>query len=137
MSGKNSVQDRNDAASDLRRWLVESLNKYPSATHILIAHSHGGNVSLQAIDDPQLGTVRLICLSTPILRAIPRPLLNHSTKFFWISLSGILMILLALGGLAEESYLSRISNWVPALVLLLLCTTLVGGFIGFWKYKSA
>lgn len=49
--------------------LREHIAQYPGAAHILIAHSHGGNVCLAALNDPETRrAVRaLVCLSTPFI----------------------------------------------------------------------
>ena len=81
-TGKNSGKDREDAAKDLRLILASSLGMYTSAQHVVIAHSHGGNVGIKALDDPSMVRVRLICLSTPLLTAVRRELFGQSAKFF-------------------------------------------------------
>ncbi|HKE83300.1 MAG TPA: hypothetical protein VKB50_06085 [Vicinamibacterales bacterium] len=49
--------------------LRKHIAQYPGAAHVLIAHSHGGNLCLAALNDPQTRrAVRaLVCLSTPFI----------------------------------------------------------------------
>lgn len=47
-SGKNSVKERKLAAEALRNKLAESQEKYARTSHMLIGHSHGGNIAIQA-----------------------------------------------------------------------------------------
>ena len=64
-SGDNSLTGRAQAADALRNHLRRTLVKYPNARQYVIAHSHGGNVALQAVAAPELNRIRIACLSTP------------------------------------------------------------------------
>jgi hypothetical protein len=72
-SGANSVHDRDRAARDLSKQLREDL-KDPDATAVIIAHSHGGNVALRALQhlDSMAGRIRVVTLATPFLRVFAR-----------------------------------------------------------------
>jgi hypothetical protein len=73
-SGRNCVVHRELAAKALHEKLVESQKKYPGTPHILIGHSHGGNIAIQATAGlPEHEQVRILCLSTPFLYVLPRP----------------------------------------------------------------
>jgi hypothetical protein len=47
-SGANSIEERRSAAARLAKTLDESVAAAPEASHFIIAHSHGGNVALNA-----------------------------------------------------------------------------------------
>ena len=47
-TGKNCALAREKAALKLRQHLLASAEKYPCAPHVLIGHSHGGNIALRA-----------------------------------------------------------------------------------------
>src|SRR5687768_15308649 len=49
-SGRNSVRARTQAVAELRRFLLQELRRSPGARHVVIAHSHGANIALHAID---------------------------------------------------------------------------------------
>jgi len=69
-SGRNSPRARRVAADNLRDHLRNAINNNPvNAHHFVIAHSHGGNVALQALNDPGLMQTidGVACLSTPFL----------------------------------------------------------------------
>lgn len=70
-SGANDVWARSKASRDLRAHLRELINEDPEARHCLIAHSHGGNVVLDALSDPQLAddVCGVVTLATPFLSA--------------------------------------------------------------------
>jgi hypothetical protein len=72
-SGANSVHARDCAARDLSNQLREDL-KDPDTTAVIIAHSHGGNVALRALQDlhPKAGRIRVITLATPFLKVCLR-----------------------------------------------------------------
>ncbi|WP_263843382.1 esterase/lipase family protein [Roseobacter sinensis] len=76
-SGRNSVAARRAASDDLHRRVTRSLKRHPDRRHLVIAHSHGGNIAMQALSrDFELGArCQLICLSTPFLVLRPRPAL--------------------------------------------------------------
>lgn len=74
-SGRNSVTARRAACDALYEALTRSLNQHPERPHFVIAHSHGGNIAMQALSRSfHMGQhCRLICLSTPFLVLRPRP----------------------------------------------------------------
>lgn len=69
-SGANSILDRDRAASELADYLAE--NSKAHVPHFVIAHSHGGNVTLRAIsyaeralDNPPF----VVTMATPFIEA--------------------------------------------------------------------
>ena len=90
-SGKNSIVARSEAAWHLHTLLRRYLSQYPQARHIVIGHSHGGNIALNAVNHKGLREVGVICLSTPILHVSVRNELMDSTAFD-ISLYGLVLI---------------------------------------------
>jgi hypothetical protein len=68
-SGANSIVERAEAAQDLAQSLDEAVAQMPDTDHILVAHSHGGNVALGAFTSmtQSLGRVQLVTLATPFL----------------------------------------------------------------------
>jgi hypothetical protein len=76
-SGKNSVSARWEAAQNFRRHLEEKLNdkEYVGAKHIIVSHSHGGNVAFWALANEALASrvAGVVTLATPFLSATLRP----------------------------------------------------------------
>ena len=74
-SSRNSLGARQDAASALRRRILEE-SIDADVRHFLIAHSHGGNIALYALRDPEVGRriAGVATLSTPFLIARRRDL---------------------------------------------------------------
>jgi pimeloyl-ACP methyl ester carboxylesterase len=73
-SGANSVHARDCAARKLSDQLREELQDNPDARAVIIAHSHGGNVALRALQflDSMAGRIRIVTLATPFLRVVAR-----------------------------------------------------------------
>jgi hypothetical protein len=72
-SGRNCILHRELASAALREELAKSLERYPATPHILIGHSHGGNVAIQSVAGlPSPESIKIVCLSTPFIYAIPR-----------------------------------------------------------------
>jgi hypothetical protein len=74
-SGRNLHSDRHAAADTLAAELASRIAAFPDARHVVIGHSHGGNVALGALNlvptlQPLLHSV--VCLSTPFFVPSPR-----------------------------------------------------------------
>jgi hypothetical protein len=71
-SGANSVQERDKAARELVEHIRAKQSDHPSSTQVVIAHSHGGNVALRALD--QLGVTRneifIATIDTPFVEIL-------------------------------------------------------------------
>ncbi|WP_139031404.1 hypothetical protein [Bradyrhizobium sp. ORS 375] len=114
-SGRNSHTARMGASEKLREFLWQGLNDHPGAVHIVVAHSHGGNVTLMSLGDCSSLRERIngvVCLATPFILAQDR---NIGTDGWTILKKG------TVGGLLffavsfvlfclEFSLLSRIEN---------------------------
>lgn len=75
--GENSDQDRLDGASKLRMHIQCTLEDSPNTRHILIGHSHGGNVILRALDGgPEIADkiYGVVTLATPFINCERRDL---------------------------------------------------------------
>jgi hypothetical protein len=59
---------RHAAAQCLANQLKAQAQTEPNKKHVVIAHSHGGNIALRASADPQLAPhlSSIVCMSTPI-----------------------------------------------------------------------
>ena len=97
-SGRNSFAAREKAGEDLRSFLREGFHVFPDdAAHSIIAHSHGGNVVLKALEDDfiraRISTV--ICLSTPFLTVAARNFgssMGFNMNVFHLGLAGTVAI---------------------------------------------
>ena len=73
-SGGNTVRARLDGASTLENHVLTLVRKNADQDHFIVAHSHGGNIALLALRNPEVrAAVRgIVCLSTPFLICRPR-----------------------------------------------------------------
>ena len=70
-SGRNSHDARSDAVGALCHYLEEGKRLYPTAEHIVVAHSHGGNVALWSARQSN-AVDRIVCMATPFISATVR-----------------------------------------------------------------
>lgn len=102
-SGGNHHAARLAAGGELRRFLDFIRDRDPKARHIVIAHSHGGNVAYYALrkDDHSVPISGLVCLATPFLDATRRDLdktlgiLNFATPLLTLGISFFITLTLA------------------------------------------
>lgn len=67
-SGGNSIRARRTSAALLREKLTTLLTRYPGAQTFVIGHSHGGSITLDALDQDIAGKIGgIVCLATPVL----------------------------------------------------------------------
>ncbi len=73
-SGRNTVAGRQAAADQLSDMLETSCANTPDIPHVVVAHSHGGNIAMTALSRSETLRERcgLVCLSTPFLVMRPR-----------------------------------------------------------------
>jgi hypothetical protein len=73
-SGYNSVKARSKAATQLGQRLAEIRRNHPKRGQLIIAHSHGGNVALQALAglDSLTGILGVATMGTPFLQVRKR-----------------------------------------------------------------
>jgi hypothetical protein len=84
-SGWLTQNARRNASAELRDRLLANYLQYPSASHFIIGHSHGGNIALYALDN-ESEHARLkgvVCLNTPFITAIRRNTQNFVLPFLF------------------------------------------------------
>jgi hypothetical protein len=128
-SGANSVHDRDRAARDLSKQLREDL-KDADATAVIIAHSHGGNVVLRALQhlDSMAGRIRVVTLATPFLRVFAR-------RSFELSFSVKLFMFAALSMLVELFLILFASLLAIDSFVGLIISVLLAGGAGYFTMK--
>jgi hypothetical protein len=95
-SGANRNLDRIEAGKKLAGVLWQNIERYPDAAHLVIAHSHGGNIALYALNDAHLQEklTGIICMNTPFISVTRR---DAEQLFFGLK---ILSIIAAIVGVA-------------------------------------
>jgi pimeloyl-ACP methyl ester carboxylesterase len=148
-SGANSVHARDRAARELSDQLRKALQDDPAARAVIIAHSHGGNVALRALQhlNSMAGQIRVITLATPFLRVFARrsfqlPLMVSILVSIGIAmiLVGLQWIILSATGLSDipgafrfiPSGTRDIGDVPLALLLTIALGTVAAFFIGDW-----
>jgi hypothetical protein len=135
-SGGNSHQARVTAAGELAEHIRALTTEYRTASHLVIAHSHGGNVALSALSQEDLkGKVTaLICLNTPFLHCARRDLLP--LMLVLIGLNPLILLLLATAPFLELYMLPQYPGefWRPMLITagLYVAAAIPAGFAGYW-----
>lgn len=122
-SGRNSVRARSKAAAALRERILEAQRTHPHLGQIIVAHSHGGNVALQALAHfPALkGLLGVATMGTPLLQFRERPLdafEQDSLKCFG-GVIGFFLTMFALWLLDPAPGISTLSVIVISLALFL------------------
>lgn len=119
-SGWNGIGARRKGADRLARHLGELLKAFPTARHFVIAHSHGGNISLYAMRNPELGVriAGIVCIATPFLVARRRDLGREGVATL---LAAPLILSAAAWGFLNDE-LRAAAPWLPEIVGLALWT---------------
>jgi hypothetical protein len=127
-SGRNSHSARSNATDELQKELRGRLTEYRSANHFLIGHSHGGNVALSAMSDPEIasGITGIVTMATPFIVARDRDIGPEQSGY----LAAALLVLL-IG--AEYFFLrwlwSATQSFGACVVALILMGPLIGSAI--------
>lgn len=119
-SGANSVHARDCAARELSDQLTKDLQGDPDARAVIIAHSHGGNVALRALQllNSMPDKIRVVTLATPFLRVFARRSLQLPAFLKFVLFYAIWLILLA-SELIASFLILFLSDWItPARVWL-------------------
>jgi hypothetical protein len=95
-SGENSVRKRDEAGRDLAEHIRTKQSSHPSSTHLLLAHSHGGNVALRALN--HLGSTHdeifIATIATPFVEILPAKLSIEASLWPQVTLVIIAMFLI-------------------------------------------
>jgi hypothetical protein len=129
-SGANSVHARDCAARELSEQLRKDLRD-PDATAVIVAHSHGGNVALRALQhlESMADRIRVVTLATPFLRVFARrsSQVPFSVKYFLWAAIFFILCLIPLVWIYD-------SDWFfwPAVAITAVLAGVATFFIGQW-----
>jgi hypothetical protein len=81
-SGANSVRERDKAAQELAEHIRAKQFDHPGSIQVVIAHSHGGNVALRALDQPSVtgDEIFITTIATPFVEILPTKLSPAETR---------------------------------------------------------
>ena len=96
--GTNTQTARTEGGASLARFIRAGQDTYPDARHFVIAHSHGGNVALYAMQDAaaRRAVDGIVTLATPFLFTRRRNLRPHADVMAWVLLGVLALAALAL-----------------------------------------
>jgi hypothetical protein len=134
-SGRNSISARHQASLDLQDHLSGLHERCPGTHIVLIAHSHGGTLSLQAASSPKTAGMcsGICCLSTPFIS--PRPRRSDAVYFSKtpVGASAFMGGLLAVGAWLLLKHISGDQSW---LLWIALFIGAAGGAPFYWVLQS-
>ncbi len=122
-SGGNRFRSRHAAATALRKQL--GTRNYSS--ELVIAHSHGGNIALSAVQGKSLEGTAVVTIGTPFLTLSKRRASIFEILGYGLILVPLLMCLILLGGRLEEllpkldfgsSFLGRTGQFLTFLAMI-------------------
>jgi hypothetical protein len=133
-SGANSVRERDNAAQELVEHIRAKQSDYPGSIQVVIAHSHGGNVAVRALD--QLGVtgdeIFITTIATPFVEILRAKLLPAETRRIYGMLSVTTSFLIPYYAKAiKDAYFPALNQNVPFDVIV----GLVGAFTFFLFFQ--
>lgn len=130
-NARNSIRGRGKAATELAARLRSLREEFPDAEIVVISHSHGGNVSLHAVNNSGVKVAGLVTMATPFLQVKER-----RPQFFWLAVSGLFDVTWAI----SQAYMFMLAahlSWFVVFGLPLLTSTVVGILLmTFWFFVS-
>jgi len=110
-SGANSIFHRREAAKRLALQLENNVRRSPNIQQVVIAHSHGGNVTARALGylDSNISDLRVCYLATPFLELFPREL-EKEERFLLSAMATFLLFFVGL--IPFEILVARIQNFI-------------------------
>jgi pimeloyl-ACP methyl ester carboxylesterase len=138
-SGENREADRRKAAIELANLLKREVLHDKHACHVVIAHSHGGNVALWALgqlpDDVRSQVAGLATLATPFLSFLPRRLSETETGYLKAIRGGWLSRFALWSSLAIIPFvLFANSSEISVLEKIFLVPCLFVGTVMLWRF---
>jgi hypothetical protein len=136
------VWERDEAARQLAEHICNKQLSHPSSIHLLVTHSHGGNVALRALN--YLGSAHdeifIATIATPFVEILPaRPEESVRPEVMWSIVAGVLIVspliffdnvvmsVLGLAGVVEQ--IARVLIGAAAAVPFLV-------WLGKWRNKN-
>ena len=119
-AGTNTHAARTEGGARLAQFLRAGREQHPDARHVIIAHSHGGNVALYAMRDPaaRRAVDGIVTLGTPFLCARRRDLRSRGDLIAWVVLGAAALTALAAIDLFSVRQLFLV--WLAGSMVLIL-----------------
>ncbi len=135
-SGANSVRERDKAAQELVEHIRAKQSDYPSSTQVVIAHSHGGNVALRALD--QLGVtgdeIFIATIAIPFVEILRTKLSPAETKRIDVMVSATMSVLIPQYATdIKYTYFPTLNQNVLPFIVALVCLLT---FLLFFRFSA-
>ncbi len=132
-SGWNGLRARRNASHRLSEKLAEDVKQYPDSRHFVVSHSHGGNIAMYALRDPELASriSGIVCMATPFLRVHLR---DSDSGVFAIH-AAIVLTLTWLGIFTFPIYID-VPVLIKAAVGILLAPLILNLFFKTWQNNA-
>ncbi len=119
-TGTNTHTARMDAGARLAEFIRSGHALYPDARHVVIAHSHGGNVALYAMRDPAAreAITGIVTLGSPFIRARRRDTQRYADALAWLMLGVAALVPFVV---LDALQLTRVAlAWLLAAIVLIV-----------------
>ena len=96
-SGANTHKVRIEAGHALQNELRDRMEEHPQAVHVVIGHSHGGNIALYSVGGSDLDgkLAGIFCFNTPFVCATRRS--HNQILFFLLHALALLLLFIGIG----------------------------------------
>jgi hypothetical protein len=123
-SGANSVRERDKAAQKLAEHIRAKQFDHPGSIQVVIAHSHGGNVALRALDQPGVtgDEIFITTIATPFVEILPTKLSPAETRRIDVMVSLTTSVLIPHYAIAiNDAYFPTLNPNVLSFIVVLVC----------------
>jgi hypothetical protein len=123
-SGANSVRERDKAAQELAEHIRAKQFDHPGSIQVVIAHSHGGNVALRALDQPGVtgDEIFITTIAAPFVEILPTKLSPAETRRIDFMVSLTTSVLIPLYAIAiKDAYFPTLNPNVLPFIVALVC----------------
>jgi hypothetical protein len=123
-SGANSVRERDKAAQELAEHIRAKQFDHPGSIQVVIAHSHGGNVALRALDQPGVtgDEIFITTIATPFVEILPTKLSPAETRRIDVMVSLTTSVLIPHYAIAiNDAYFPTLNPNVLSFIVALVC----------------
>jgi hypothetical protein len=135
-SGANSVRERDKAAQKLAEHIRAKQFDHPGSIQVVIAHSHGGNVALRALDQPGVtgDEVFITTIATPFVEILPTKLSPAETRRIDVMVSLTTSVLIPHYAIAiKDGYFPTLNSNVLSIIVGLICAVY---FLLFFRLRA-
>jgi hypothetical protein len=134
-SGANSIRERDKAARELAEHVRANQLEHPRSPQVVIAHSHGGNIALRALDNPDTAqaNILIVTIATPFVEILAAKESKLVSSAFSLAAVMSLLIIVNFPTLSSLEFIRK--AYQTSLTVQILVTLVFSGLIGLWWRK--